>query len=36
MCKIIKKNDNLNLRKKLIYRTNSFKNYLRKIIKLLK
>lgn len=34
MCKIKKKSDNLNLKKKLIYRTNSLKNYLRKIIKL--
>ena len=36
MCKIIKKNDHLNLNKKLIFRSNSIKNYLRKIIKLFK
>ena len=36
MCKIIKKNDHLNLQKKLIFRSDSIKNYLRKIIKLFK
>ena len=36
MCKIIKRNNCLNSQKKLIYRSNSIKNYLRKIIKLFK
>jgi len=36
MCKIIKKNDHLNLQKKLIFRSDSIKNYLRKIVKLFK
>ena len=36
MCKIIKRNNCLNSQKKLIYRCNSIKNYLRKIIKLFK
>lgn len=36
MCKIKKKSDKLNFKKELKYRSNSIKNYLRKILKIIK